>query len=220
MALLLISSSFLSCVIALPPGKWELQWNDEFDQAVLNKSWWNVGTLAAKNGDLVPGAYRSEHLLNWRYAGYIMADDVLLANGTLSLRNQKREITGTSPVGQFHYSSGWIHTLHNVFYTYGYIEARIRMPLGSKVWPAFWTVQESLQWGAEFDIGEYFGTAFHKACMQTNGTNIRGSVELLHKASSLPDCCKKSQQCGGQDCCSFSQQFLCNNGDRCTPNLC
>merc|ERR1712050_643156 len=98
-------------------------------------------------GDLVPGAYRSEHLLNWRYAGYI--------------------------------------------------KARIRMPLGSKVWPAFWTVQESLQWGAEFDIGEYFGTAFHKACMQTNSTNIRGSVELLHKASSLPDCCKKANNAAG-----------------------
>jgi len=107
--------------------------------------------------------------------------------GKLSLRNQKREIDGTSPSGRFHYSSGWIHTLHNMFYTYGYVEARIRMPLGSKVWPAFWMAQESLQWGAEFDIGEYFGTAFHKTCTHTNGTSIQGDVELLHKGSSFDD---------------------------------
>jgi beta-glucanase (GH16 family) len=148
--------------------------------------------LAAKNGELIPGAYRSKYLLNWQYAGSIMKDDVLLENGKLSLRNQKREIDGTSPSGRFHYSSGWIHTLHNMFYTYGYLEARIRMPLGSKGWPAFWMAQESLQWGAEFDIGEYFGTAFHKTCTDTNGTSIQGDVELLHKGSSFDDCCKKS----------------------------
>lgn len=196
-------SIVVGSAVALPPGNWKLQWRDEFDGKVLNASWWNVGTLAAKNGDLIPGSYKSEHLLNWKYAGYIMEDDVLLDNGMLSLRNQKREIKGTNPVGDFHYSSGLIHTLHNIFYTYGYIEAKIRMPLGSKVWPAFWTIQESLQWGAEFDIGEYFGTGFHKACTQTEGTNIQGEVEKLQKICSLSDCCKHAGLAAGKTAVHF-----------------
>lgn len=186
----LFVSFVLFQVSAIPPGKWKLQWADEFNGAALNESWWNIGTLAAKNGDLIPGSLHAKYLLNDGYAGYIMADDVLLDNGILSLRNQKRKIVGTDPKGNFDFSSGWIHTLHNVYYTYGYAEAKIRMPLGSKVWPAFWTIGENLVWGAEFDIGEYFGTAWKPGCNQTNGTTIAGENVFLNKHKSLEDCCK------------------------------
>jgi len=138
------------------PGSRRLIWADEFDGATLNNAWWNVGTLKAANGDIVPGA-KGDHNLNDKYLDYIKEDDVLVENGLLRLRAQKRTVDGTSPSRKFHYTAGWVQSMHKVFYTYGYAEARIRFPLGKKIWAAFWTIEERLVWGAEFDIAEYYG---------------------------------------------------------------
>lgn len=183
-------------VLSLPPGNWKLIWNDEFNNTVLNDSWWNVGTLYAPNGDIVPGAYGG-HQLNWQYLGYIMKDDVLLENGILRLRNQQRKINGTDPKGNFNFTSGWIQSMHKVFYTYGYAEARIRYPLGTKVWPAFWTIEERLVWGAEFDIAEYYGTPWAKACKESENKTL-SSPDTSIQHIPLNDCCIR---CGGQTSC-------------------
>ena len=137
----------------LPGGPWALAWHDEFDGPELNASWWNVGTLKAANGDLIPGAYGG-HQLNWKHLDYVTADDVMLDAGTLRLRSQRRTVQGTDPVGQFNYTSGWVHSMHKVTFEYGYVEARIRFPLGAKVHPAFWAIEEDRVWGAEWDIAE------------------------------------------------------------------
>ncbi len=132
-------------------------WEDHFEGSHLDNKNWIVGSLKdSVTGDLVPGAVGA-HLLNQDYAGYITKEDAYVKDGCLVLRNQKRNITGTSPKGKFQYTSGWIMSMHRVFFNKGYVEIRAKFPSGDKVWPAFWLIPENLSWPPEIDMFEYFG---------------------------------------------------------------
>ena len=82
-------------------------------------------------GDLVPGA-KGDHLLNWKYAGYITEEDTFVKDGSLVLRNQRRSYEGQSPQGQFDYTSGWVMSMHRVHFNKGYMEVRAQFPSGDK----------------------------------------------------------------------------------------
>ena len=138
------------------PRGYSKVWEDHFDVAAIDTNRWSVGTLRGPAGDLVPGA-AGDHLLNEEYAGYVTADDSYIDNGALVLRNQKRPYAGTSPQGDFKYTSGWVMTMHKVSINKGYFEIRAQFPSGDKVWPAIWLIAEDLVWGPEWDIFEYFG---------------------------------------------------------------
>ncbi len=43
---------------------------------------------------------------------------------------------------QYEYTSSRIITRHKQYFTYGYMCARIRLPLGTGMWPAFWMMPE------------------------------------------------------------------------------
>ena len=95
------------------------------------------------------------------YEGYITEEDVVVANGALSLFNQKRQYTGSSPPGPhgpYSYTSGWVMSMHKVHSNKGYFEFQARFPVGAKVWPAIWLISEKLLWGPEWDIFEYLGS--------------------------------------------------------------
>lgn len=142
---------------ALAPAGYQLIWEDQFDGTAINTNNWTVGSLRDQaTGDLVPGAH-GDHLLNTGYAGYITAEDCYLENGALVLRNQKRSYAGTSPGGTYQYTSGWVMSMHKVFFNKGYVEMRAQFPTGEKVWPALWLIAEDLVWGPEWDMFEYFG---------------------------------------------------------------
>lgn len=151
----------LGCQSSVPPSTaftsrgYQKVWEDGFDDLVLDSSNWTVG-LRVSNGDLVPGA-SGDYLLNDQYDGYITPEDVYIEDGSLVLRNQKREYRGTSPNGLFRYTSGWVMSMHKVFLNEGYVEVRARFPSGDKVWPAIWLIAEDLTWGPEWDLFEYFG---------------------------------------------------------------
>lgn len=131
-----------------------LKWQDHFN--TFNKENWTIGLEDKATGDLVPGA-AGKNFLNYAYDAYYTEEDVYIENGTLVLRNQKRTINGTSPKGKFPYSSGWVMSMHKVFYTEGYLEIRAQFPKGDKVWPAIWLIPEDLSWCPEWDLFEYFG---------------------------------------------------------------
>lgn len=139
-----------------PPEGYEKVWEDHFDGSTLNNDNWSIGMRDSESGDLIPGA-RGDSLLNSAYAGYTTPEDVIVANGTLSLLNQKRDITGTSPAGNYSYTSGWVNSMHKLHTNKGYLEWRAKFPTGDKVWPALWLISEDLVWGPEWDCFEYFG---------------------------------------------------------------
>ena len=55
-----------------------------------------------------------ENLLNDNYAGYLMDNNVYVKDGMLYLENKKESISGTDPVGEFNYSTGWINSLQKI----------------------------------------------------------------------------------------------------------
>ena len=107
-----------------------------------------------------------ENLLNDNYAGYLMDNNVYVKNGMLYLENKKESISGTDPVGEFNYSTGWINSLQKINFNGTengiYIELKVKFPKGDKVWPAIWLIDDSENrvWPPEIDIWEYFGQFF------------------------------------------------------------
>jgi beta-glucanase (GH16 family) len=65
----------------------------------------------------------------------------------------------------FPYSSGMVTSLGHFEFTYGYVEARARVPAGRGLWPAIWMLPSSHETPPEIDVMEYVGhepaTTFH-----------------------------------------------------------
>jgi len=62
-----------------------LLWSDEFNGTEINDRNWH--THLGEGDTKVPGA-KGKRILNYRYLGYIMDDDVEVSEGTLKLWNQ------------------------------------------------------------------------------------------------------------------------------------
>lgn len=128
----------------------KLIWQDEFDGDALDTTRWSSHIVN------LPGAL-SQRYHNYDYANYIADDDVLVSDGTLKLRAQKRSIQGEDPAWPFEYTAGWITTNGKFSFLYGLVEIRARFPGGAGMWPTFWLMGTDETWGPEFDIAEYFG---------------------------------------------------------------
>ena len=137
-------------------------WEDHFDSTQINTDNWVVGSLVDSiSNDTIPGA-RGAYLLNYKYAGYISENNCYIEDGALVLSNKEEQISGNNPWGQFEFTSGWVHSMHRVFFNKGYVEIKAKFPSGDKVWPAIWLIDDSENrvWPPEIDIWEYFGQFF------------------------------------------------------------
>lgn len=127
------------------PDGYALVFNDEFNGTSLNRSKWATRFI-----------YGSETLdrLNDEKQRYRDNDNHSVANGILSLTARKANV-GDADAG---YESGLIRSLWTG--RYGYYEARVKMPGGLGVWPAFWlnsdvSADGRLGWPPEIDIFEF-----------------------------------------------------------------
>jgi beta-glucanase (GH16 family) len=75
--------------------------------------------------------------------------------------------------GQLNYVSGVITTYKKFSQTYGYFEARMRLPSGKGLWPTFWLMPENNTWPPELDIMEMTGQNT-KLLMTTEHDNVNG----------------------------------------------
>lgn len=134
---------------AAPPAGWDLVFADEFQADKLDTAKW--GTGMAFVGTHGP-RYHNEY-----YSSYTLDEDVLLGEGLLRLRTDRRVVKGDDPVGDFAYSQGLVSSHNSFSFTYGYIEIRARFPGGKGLWPCFWLMPLHQSWPPEFDIAEYYG---------------------------------------------------------------
>ena len=91
-----------------------------------------LSTRDPDSGDMIPGA-AGDHLLSSSNDGYIVESDSYIWKGYLMLRSQKRPRTGTSPPGQYNYTSGMVMSMHRVHFNKGFLEMRAQLPEGDKV---------------------------------------------------------------------------------------
>lgn len=140
----------VSLLIALFPVKqvsaapnWKLVWSDEFDGTALNRSNWTpeIGTGSGGwgNNELQYYTDRSQNLQ--------------VTGGNLVITARKESYGGMN------YTSARIKTQNLKSFTSGKIEARIKLPSGQGLWPAFWMLGSNIStvgwpYSGETDIME------------------------------------------------------------------
>ena len=118
-------------------------WNDEFDGDEIDNSKWtyDIGTGASGWGNN-----------EWEYYTD-RKENAYVKDGILHIRAQKEDYEGSK------YTSARMLTKGKFAFKYGTVEARIALPTGKGIWPAFWMLGENFDtvgWPAcgEIDIIE------------------------------------------------------------------
>lgn len=134
-----------------PGSDWSLFWADEFDADTINPENWNLQVVEA-------GRYNEE----WQR--YTNSDrNAFIEKSCLVIRS----IHESDEHGADQYTSARLNTANKVTFTYGKVAARIKLPKGKGIWPAFWMLGANIDenggdtpWpqSGEIDILELYGT--------------------------------------------------------------
>lgn len=152
-----------------PDGEWQLVWSDEFDADAMepiNAAYWTceVGGHGWGNNQLEHNTDRIENV----------AHD---GQGHLVITAREESYRGNQ------YTSGRCNTMDKVEFTYGRVEARMKLPQGQGLWPAFWMLGADFPevgWPAsgEIDIMEYIGAEPRSTHGTVHGPGFYGSGGL------------------------------------------
>jgi len=110
------------------PGKWKLAWSDEFngkDGSAADASKWTLETGGNRWGNHELEYYTSR------------PENVEQRAGSLVITARKEHYTGADGVTK-EYTSARLKTYGKFEQKYGRFEARIKIPKGQGMWPAFW----------------------------------------------------------------------------------
>jgi beta-glucanase (GH16 family) len=151
-ALVVSASGQVPAAAPSQENDWKLVWSDEFNGAngsAIDGSKWVIetGGNGWGNKELEYYTARSQNLF--------------LQDGNLVIHAIKEKYTGPDGVSR-DYTSGRIKTQGKFSQTYGRFEARIKIPAGQGMWPAFWMLGDDIGevgWPAcgEIDIMENIG---------------------------------------------------------------
>ena len=122
------------------PGDYTLVWSDEFEGSIGPDWVFETGNGSSGWGNNELQYYRREN--------------ASVVNGELVITVKQESYDG------FNYTSSRMKTEGRRSWTYGKIEARIKLPTGQGIWPAFWMLGDnisSVSWPAcgEIDIMEH-----------------------------------------------------------------
>jgi beta-glucanase (GH16 family) len=163
------------------PAGWTLTWNDEFNGpngSIPNGSQWvsEVGGDGWGNDEL---EYYTER-----------PENAFIQDGNLVIKIIAEKYKGSDGVTR-NYTSARLKTLGKFSQSYGRFEARIKIPKGQGIWPAFWMMGDDViksGWPAcgEIDIMENIGKepALAHGTIHGPGYNGAGGIGSPY---SLPD---------------------------------
>jgi beta-glucanase (GH16 family) len=121
-------------------GPLTLVWSDEFSAGKLDpKTWFFESGDGSQYG--IPGWGNNE--LQW-----YLPDSALLQDGKLVITARRESSNGKS------YTSGRINTRDRFAFRHGRIEARMKLPAGQGLWPAFWLLPQDNAYGTWAASGE------------------------------------------------------------------
>lgn len=124
-------------------GEYQLVWSDEFEGTELDQSVWTIQKGTGNGGW---GNNEKQYYTD-------RSENLRVENGNLIIQARKEDYNGSE------YTSARLMTKDKKTFTYGKMEARISLPSGGGLWPAFWMMGNSGGWPAcgEIDIMEYVG---------------------------------------------------------------
>lgn len=152
------------------PG-WKLVWHDEFDGTELDRAKWEYDQGGLwPNGELQFYTARPEN--------------VRVEDGHLVIEAREEDFFGND------FTSGRLKTAGKASFTYGRIEARMRVPAGQGLWPAFWMLGDTFRtvgWPGcgEIDVVEVIGREPATAHATVHGGSFHGAAGI-HGARTLP----------------------------------
>ncbi len=157
LALPLLKSAPASAAV-LPVGSSggaNLIFADEFSGTALNTStwrtcfWWASSTCSIETNNELE---------------LYTPSNVSVTNGALALQARRESAVGWNGKS-YAYTSGMVMTggqsggaAPGFTYRYGYAEARVKVPAGQGLWPAFWALPASYGWPPEIDAMEILGS--------------------------------------------------------------
>ncbi|MGD0939864.1 MAG: glycoside hydrolase family 16 protein [Terracidiphilus sp.] len=178
-----------ACVFAAEPGTkadaehkdWTLVWSDEFngpDGSLPDPNKWTLVTGGSGYGNRELESYTDRPL------------NVHQEKGNLVITARKEGFTGVDGNAR-EYTSARLQTKGLFEAQYGRIEARIKVPDGQGIWPAFWMMGgnfDTVQWPdcGEIDIMEHIGSEPAKVYGSLHGPGYSGS-EPLTRGYALPN---------------------------------
>jgi len=115
---------------------WQIVWHDEFEDAALDEASWtfDIGGHGWGNNELQVYTKRNEN--------------VRVENGQLIIEARREDFLDRE------YTSARLKTQGLKAWQYGRIEARIRIPRGQGIWPAFWMLGNDILTHPWPDCGE------------------------------------------------------------------
>jgi beta-glucanase (GH16 family) len=142
----------LTTTLHAQPTNWHLTWSDEFNApngSPPDPAKWVIVTGGQGFGNNELETYTSRPA------------NIQQQNGNLVITAQKEDLTGPDGIPR-HYTSARLNTQNHFAQKYGRFEARIQLPTGKGIWPAFWLLgdnHKTVQWPncGEIDILETIG---------------------------------------------------------------
>ena len=128
---------------SLAHAQWTQIWADEFDQGSLNMDNWEfmIGSGTAYG---LPVGWGNEELQYYTNR----ASNLEVSNGILKI-TAREESFGGRP-----YTSARIRSMGNFEFKWGRVEARMKLPSTSGVWPALWMLPTDSPYGGWASSGE------------------------------------------------------------------
>jgi beta-glucanase (GH16 family) len=134
------------------PPSWTLAWSDEFDGANGSRpdeSRWVY--------DLGGGGWGNQELQTYTSR----TDNAVIRDGALVITARAEPFTGSDGIAR-DYTSARLKTKDRFAQSYGKFEARIQVPRGQGIWPAFWMLGadiDAVSWPqcGEIDVMENIG---------------------------------------------------------------
>ncbi|MFZ2488980.1 MAG: glycoside hydrolase family 16 protein [Anaerolineae bacterium] len=150
---------------------WALVWNDEFDGDGLNHSNWTFDLGGGGWGNGEAQVYTD------------LAENVRVQDGLLVIEARKE----TNATGGFQFTSARLKTQGLKTFQYGRIEARLKVPAGAGIWPAFWMLGSNIDqvgWPdcGEIDIMEYVGRDPNLIMGTLHGPGYSGALGLTSRS--------------------------------------
>jgi beta-glucanase (GH16 family) len=138
---------------------WKMIWSDEFEGMTINpKNWvYDKGGNGWGNAEM---EYYTDRPENAR-----------VENGLLIIEARMEQYQGLP------YTSARMTTRKMREFQYGHIEARMKLPNGQGIWPAFWLLGGNAAWpaGGEIDILEFIGKTPDTVYQTAHGPGYAGT---------------------------------------------
>lgn len=141
------ASGYNKASVTQKMGEWKLSWNDEFDG--------NAAQPDTNGVDLTKWGYQEGTGSQYGLDGwgnneqqYYRKENIKVEGGKLLLNARKEAVGGKN------YTSGRLYTEPTFSQTYGRFEAKIKLPAGQGLWPAFWMMPKDSEYGTWASSGE------------------------------------------------------------------